>query len=710
MGTENLLSPLFFVIISLMAGAIMKYALKKSVIPYTVGLFCFGIIVGLLGRSGLLDDASILKTAIVDVVGAADPDVILYIFLPLLIFDAAYELNMHIFKKTLANASLLAVPGVIIAMGLTAALIIGISMFVPELSGWNWSYALMFGALISATDPVAVVALLKELGASKRFSTLVDAESMLNDGTGIVLFMLFFCAYSSTAPMFDQPVLEFCSVVAGGVAVGFVLARLTIWFITRVHGDALVQNSLVILSAYITFFVAQGYLEVSGVIALVAFGLTVTYSGKPRFKPEVNNFMEEFWELTAYIANTIIFIIVGIVIAVQIDFTWTNLAVLLGLYIGINLIRAFIILILYPIMKRLGYGLSKRESVILGWGGLRGALGLTLALMVSNALPIPEEIRKQILFYTAGIVTLTLTINATSTRWMLSKLGLTKIPSARILLDYSVRQRIRETSDEYLKKLHGLTSLEGADWEVVQEFLPEKEEKPATTMLTTDMISDIRLRILDKEKQLVRKLYAEGAISQNTFRRLTVSLDELYDFDGKKPLSYRKSILNYYKEPFYVVWLKRVPFIKSWIDQYFHEWVMNGYDLGRGFIITQKESIKVVKGFADSDVLDDEKKRNIALLSTEIAKNIKSIGQTLIMLKDEYPISYKYALTQKAIRMLLIHERKSIRHFVDDGLLSDKEGKHLIDGIDYRYGALKRFNINKLLHRLNPIKSATASK
>ena len=138
----------------------------------------------------------------------ANPDMILYIFLPILIFDAAYELDVHIFRKTLTNATILSVPGVIIAMLLTAALMIGIGTFAPSYEGWNWTFALMFGALISATDPVAVVALLKELGTSKRFSTLVDAESMLNDGTGIVLFMLFFGAYTATG-VSDSPVADF---------------------------------------------------------------------------------------------------------------------------------------------------------------------------------------------------------------------------------------------------------------------------------------------------------------------------------------------------------------------------------------------------------------------------------------------------------------------------------------------------------------------
>ncbi|MCI7560687.1 MAG: cation:proton antiporter [Bacteroidales bacterium] len=365
METE-LLSPLFFVIISLMTGAIMKFVLRKNTFPYTVGLFCFGILLGVMCRSGVLNDTGILRVSI-ESVGSISPDLILYIFLPILIFDAAYELDIHIFRKSLLNASILAVPGVIVALLLTAAMIMGMAGFMPGMEMWNWQYALMFGALISATDPVAVVALLKELGTSKRFSTPVDTESLLNDGTGIVMFMLFFTAATAggsttwgTIPM------EFCKVVAGGILLGYAGARLTFWFIHQIKGDLLVQISAVILATYVTFFIAEGLLHVSGVIALVAFGLTLTYVGKPRLKPEANRFMENFWELAGYIANTLIFILVGVVIAMRVDISWTGLLACVCIYIGINVIRLFVIFLFYPLMKRCGYGLTIRECILLG--------------------------------------------------------------------------------------------------------------------------------------------------------------------------------------------------------------------------------------------------------------------------------------------------------------------------------------------------------
>ena len=360
METNALLAPLIFVVICLVVGAILKSVLKKTNFPYTVGLFVLGIGLGLLDRFGVFQDAGIVKPAI-DFAGNMDPDLILYIFLPLLIFDGAYELDLHVFRKSLLNSTLLAGPGMVIAMFLTGALIMGMAAIFPECSGWNWSYALMFGALISATDPVAVVALLKELRTSKRFSTLVDAESMLNDGTGIVLFMIFFGVYTAGGVV-ESPVLNFLIVVFGGVLLGWVIARFTIWFLSKVGGDEAVQNSVIIVSSYITFILAQSFLDVSGVIALVAFGLTISYIGRPKLKPEVNKFMASFWELMAYMANTLIFIIVGVVIALKVDVTWTSLLLLLLVYVGVNVVRMLMVAMLYPIMKKTGYRCASRSS------------------------------------------------------------------------------------------------------------------------------------------------------------------------------------------------------------------------------------------------------------------------------------------------------------------------------------------------------------
>lgn len=692
-----LLAPLIFVVVCLVLGAILKSLLKKTTFPYTVGLFAIGIVIGLLDRFGVFPETGFLKSA-VDFAGNMDPDLILFIFLPILIFDGAYELDLHVFRKSLLNSTLLAGPGMVIAMLLTGVFIMGMASFIPACEGWNWNYAFMFGALISATDPVAVVALLKELGTSKRFSTLVDAESMLNDGTGIVLFMLFFGVYTNAGAVAD-PFLNFLIVVFGGMLLGWVTARFTIWLLGKVGGEEAVQNSVIIVSSYITFILAQSILNVSGVIALVAFGLTITNAGRPKLKPEVNHFMDQFWELMAYIANTLIFIIVGVVIAMKIELSWTSLLLVILVYVGVNIVRMLVISILYPFMKKAGYGLTRRESFILAWGGLRGALGLTLALMVSYTLEIPEDIRRQILLFTGGIVTLTLAVNATTMRWLLLNLGLTKVPSAKMLLDYSLKKQITDNSEKYLERLKKREALEVANWALVEKFLPEPETAPVVSIQTKDVLADVRLRVIEKERALCWNLYNEGIISNISLKKLLASLDELYDRDGHMPLSYRKSIFKYYDYPFYIRWTQNKESIKKWVDRYAHERVINGYDMGRGFVITQKESLKLVKDFSNSSVLSDSKKEALLQLVKEIEENVDRIEQSILNLSKEYPISYRCAVTRKAIRMLLANEKRQIEQFQNDGLLSSAEAQTITADLDERTLQIGTTQINRLLDK-----------
>lgn len=683
MEETALLAPLLLTIAGLTVGAIFKSLFQRTRIPYTVGLFAIGLAAGIINRMGVFHGMPQFSAAL-DSVANINPDLILYIFLPILIFDAAYELNLHIFKKTLTNATLLAAPGLIICMILTAGVLMAISFFVPGYEKWTWASALMFGALISATDPVAVVALLHELKTSKRFSTLVDAESLLNDGTGIVCFMLFYGITVWGRNDELTPILEFCQVVAGGAILGFIAARLVIWFITRVNSEEMIQNSVIILSAYLVFILAQLYLGISGVIALVAFGLTIAYVGKPRLKPQVNIFMGSFWELLTYIANTLIFIIVGIVIAEKVDFSWSHCAILLLVYIALNIIRYITIMMLYPIMKRSGYGLNKKESIILTWGGLRGALGMTLALMVSYTPAIPEEIRSQVLFFTAGTVTLTLCINATTMRWLLNKLGLIYIPTARTMMENKIQNLLHENSEQYFERLKTREALNGANWEKVSQYVTASPSAQEATPMANDVMNEIRLRVLDKEKMFLHQIYDEGIISKTSFMQLSNSLDELYDHDGSYALDTRTSIFNFCNRTFILDGMQRIPKIGSWISFYFKERIGVVHDLGRGFIILQKEDLKLLDDLEGSNMLSGEQKVVLKTLRAEIQHNLNTMNGILNKLANDFPKAYKHALTQKATRMLLCNERRNIRQLQTDGMLSDKDAEQLYERVDER--------------------------
>ena len=452
---------------------------------------------------------------------------------------------------------------------------------------------------------------------------------------------------------------------------------------TSTMSDLLVQISAVTLATYVTFFIAEGLLHVSGVIALVAFGLTLTYVGKPRLKPEANRFMENFWELAGYIANTLIFILVGVVIAMRVDISWTGLLACVCIYIGINVIRLFVIFLFYPLMKRCGYGLTIRECILLGWGGLRGALGLTLALVVSICPGIPDEIRKQVLFYTAAIVTLTLLLNATTVRRLLNRLGMSCAQSAKRVIDYKLHEKERKSTLLYFEKLHRREMLAGADWEYLSSFLPLKR-LDMTEPANPDILSAIRIRLLNKEKQLASQLYASGTISIYTLRNLTVSTDILFDHDGQMPLDERKSIAHRFNGPLYIRLFRSTPSVRKWIDQRLHSWVISAFDLGRGFLIVQKEEYRTLDELTASNTFSDAERERIQAIFHEIQENISRMEHLTETLREDFPVSFRHALTDKALRMLLCERRRTWTHFADMGLITEKELSDQLDEISHQ--------------------------
>ena len=346
-------------------------------------------------------------------------------------------------------------------------------------------------------------------------------------------------------------------------------------------------------------------------------------------------------------------------------------------------VRLFVIFLFYPLMKRCGYGLTIRECILLGWGGLRGALGLTLALVVSICPGIPDEIRKQVLFYTAAIVTLTLLLNATTVRRLLNRLGMSCAQSAKRVIDYKLHEKERKSTLLYFEKLHRREILAGADWEYLSSFLPLKR-LDMTEPANPDILSAIRIRLLNKEKQLASQLCASGTISIYTLRNLTVSTDILFDHDGQMPLDERKSIAHRFNGPLYIRLFRSTPSVRKWIDQRLHSWVISAFDLGRGFLIVQKEVYRTLDELAASNTFSDAERERMQTIFHEIQENISRMEHLTETLREDFPVSFRHALTDKALRMLLCERRRTWTHFADMGLITEKELSDQLDEISHQ--------------------------
>ena len=688
------MSPLFFLIIALIIGAGTRHFLKKSPLPFTVTLLIVGLLLGVLSRLGYFGEWNILglkmdATFITDAVGWAghiNPHLILFIFLPTLIFEAAFAMDVHTFKKTSANAFILAVPGIIVAIVLTALTITGIKLAGIGMENWSWTIALLFGAVISATDPVAVVAILKEVGASKKLGTLIEGESMLNDGTAIVIFMVLLAGVTGTASD-GSPIIEFFRVAVGGTLVGLVVGYIIIAWVKKVFNDALVEITVIVAAAYMTFYIAEHFLHVSGVLGLVSLGLLMASVGRTRISPEVEHFLHEFWELFAFIANTLIFLIVGVVIANNIVFTGKDFLILIILYIGVHIVRAAVIAMFFPVMKKAGYGLTKKDSYVLWWGALRGAVGLALALIVAGELKIDETIRNQFLFYTAGIVTLTLVVNATTIKALLNWLGLTDIPPAKQKMMLTARNFLRSASENSMEKLKSDRFLGRANWESVKKYLPEEPDN-IEIILDEGKNSNLyekRRRVLEKEKSSYWNQFKEGLLGPIAVRNLTDAINGIIDSEGKISLSARKDLEQLWKTPKFLNKLQSIPVLSKISQRFFFEQLTNSYDAARGFVEAQYESLKLIESMAissDSEELTVD--QDLSTIESEINEN-RIHGLTFLRnLKNTFPEIYDSIATRQAIRSNLNSELKTVEKLQKKGQIGSDEAHKMIESIEER--------------------------
>ena len=285
---EDVVTTVVGIIGLLLIAAAAAIGLKRARLPYTVGLVLVGLVLGVVApRFPALEPFQRLELS---------PDLILFVFLPTLIFESAFNLDSRLLARNLAPVLALAAPGLLLSTAIVGGM-------VAWLTPLDLGPALVFGALISATDPVAVIALFKEVGAPKRLVILVEGESLFNDATAIVLFGIILGVVTGggfSAAVVGNGILEFLFVFIGGLVVGAAIGYVMIRSIALARDEPLVEVALSTVVAYAAFIAADHYLGVSGVMATVGAGVVVGTMGSTRFAPDLRMYLHQFWEYAAY--------------------------------------------------------------------------------------------------------------------------------------------------------------------------------------------------------------------------------------------------------------------------------------------------------------------------------------------------------------------------------------------------------------------------
>ncbi len=387
--------------ILLLIAAIVAMLTRRLRIPYSAGLVATGAVLALFS---VQPDIRLTR------------ELIFTILLPPLIFEAAFFLHWPELRRDFWVITALASVGVVLSAALTAA-------GMHYLAGWQWIGALVFGVLIAATDPVSVIATFKESGLHGRLRMLVEAESLFNDGTAAVLFAVVIAIAAGGGVTAGFVGLALLKTIGGGLVCGALVAGAMLFFAGR-SKDHLVEITFTTIAAYGSFLLAE-HVQASGVLATLTAGLMMGNLGQLGTATERGREpVEAFWEYAAFVANSLIFLLIGIREGQQ---SFAGLwAVALGAIALVMLGRAVAI---YPVCWLFAANrqkISARHQHVLVWGGLRGALGLALAL------GLPEDIphRDAIVTVTFAVVAFSIFVQGLTMTPLLRRLG--ELPARKV--------------------------------------------------------------------------------------------------------------------------------------------------------------------------------------------------------------------------------------------------------------------------------------
>ena len=400
-----------FLMALLLVAALVEPLAKKIHLPFSIIL----VLIGFIGSEVVVKTLSIDTGIRWDNFGT----IIFYFILPILIFQAALEIDIKILWKNIVPIGLLALPLMLVSAAVIAACVFyGIDHPV----GFPWIAAFITGALLSATDPAAVLALLRNANVPERLSMLLEGESLFNDATAIVMFSLLIAIATGiqSAGSMDEVLLRFATVFFGGLAVGVIVGLVTCLMMKMLSGPYSFPL-LSIICTYATFLIAEDLLHLSGVMVVLVAGLMIGRCHRQSMSQMNDDFANKFWGLLGYIAESTIFLLAGITITLSM-FTEQWLAIVIGI-IAVVIARIVMVFGTFPIL-RIVPGVDAvplKQQVVLAWGGVRGTVTLALAL----SLPLTLDYWYTIQSIAYGVVLFTLFVQATTMSPLIRKLDIT---------------------------------------------------------------------------------------------------------------------------------------------------------------------------------------------------------------------------------------------------------------------------------------------
>ena len=518
------------VLILLLIASLVGMVARRIRVPYTLALVVAGLSLSFLNLSALRDLA-------------LTPELLLLLFLPPLLFEAAYHLPFGDLRRNGLHIGFLALPGVLLSVGLTA---LGSFMVLGTLgwaTGFGWAQAFLFAAVISATDPISVLALFKELGVPKRLYQIVEGESLINDGVAVVVFLIvgavlgLASGHGEHAPLHGFREIAVFSVVTfaksgfGGVAVGAAVGA-TASLLTRQVDDHLIEITLTTLVAWGSFLVAE-QLHVSGVLSTVSAGILIGSFGKSfGMSASTRVAVHDFWQYMGFLANSFIFLLVGLELDPSSFFP--EAMAIGGAFVSVVAARAVIVYAGIPWIDRYTFSLPRRWRHVLVWGGLRGSLSMVLVL----GLPLDLPGRQLLINLVFGVVAVSLFLQGLTMAPLVRRLGIAT-PGVTVSRDYELargraiafrlvlleaeRQRDQGLMDEAAHRaLAGFYSH-------ARDEARELATRLAGDTAVPERLNEAARGLSMVEREAIGQVVASGAISEAAGAELLLELDARLD-------------------------------------------------------------------------------------------------------------------------------------------------------------------------------------
>lgn len=465
------------------------------------------------------------------------PELVLFIFLPILLFESAFHFEFREFRRVINPAFFLATVGILIS-----TTIMGLVLHLA--TGMHVTDALLYGSIISSTDPIAVLTVFKKLGVPKRLHLLIDGESMLNDATSVILYRIFLgLTATGTVGLTGNELAgsfgEFLIVLFGGVVIGAIVGVLFANLIAFVDNVSAVEIALTIVLSHLVFILAEHYFHVSGILAVLTAGLAMGNYGRTKISPSVLDNMKEIWEFLGFLATSLVFLLIGYEASLR-GFIDNAEAVVIMIVAGLiaRVISTYPLEFIYNGMIRSEHRkISFAWMHIVNWGALRGVLPLVIIL----SLPESYEHRELFINLVLGAIYFSLVVNGITMGWLLKGLKIDK-PNIANLIEIKVTELL--VLQSLLRNLDTLLAHEEISYKTYEKHKQGIKEQLATVQKVIDqwlndkgsrkfseeMIKVIKRYCLQIEKSVYRELFGKGAINEHVYNNLRYIIDNQADY------------------------------------------------------------------------------------------------------------------------------------------------------------------------------------